>query len=334
MSSVSFYPSALERLEDLLNSNGFMIFSSNSTKEKFCFDLIAKKRDILLVLRILSNIDNISEEILEEMKFFSKLVNAVPILIGEKNRRIKLEDFTIYVRKNLPIVNFKTFESVIKDNLYPYILSKRGGGAIFLDGSRLKLLREEKEVSRKEFSEMVGITKRSLCSYERGLMNTSVETAKKMQEILDVSIIKKINLLKWNFQVNLEELFQQDVEKSEFDEVIEGVLQDIGFSTFWNKRNLNPYDLFITSKNEKSEESKDSFFPVCSSINDKAEKLSELKLSNLMKISTILDKIYLHFVDNTFKKSSITSKKLPIIRLKELESIDDVERFKNFIKER
>ena len=323
----------LKKLDSLLKNSGFYTYSLKSTGEKFCFDLLAKRDDMLFVIKILSNIDNISEDIFEEMKFFSKIVNAIPILIGEKNRRTILDDLTIYVRKRLPIINFNTFRSMIKDNIFPYIVAKRGGGAIFLDGNQLKLLREEKEISRKNFAEHIGITKRSLCSYERGVMRTSVDTAKKIEEILDNSIFRKINLYKWNFQIDFEEFLEQDVEKTEFDELIEGILKDIGFSTFWSKKNMNPYDLFITSKDFEPNEKVDSFFPVCSSINEKAQKINELKLKNLLRISKILDKIYLHIVDNSFRSPSIPRKKLPIVRLRDLEKIDDIDRFKNFVKD-
>jgi len=333
MNISNYNTSVLNQLNLLLENNGFTTYLLKSPREKFSFDILAKNEDFLIVLKIISNIDNLSEDLLEDMKFFSRIIQAIPILIGERNRRTKLDDNTIYVRRNLPIVNYNTFKSVIKDNVFPYILAKRGGGAIFLDGNRLRLMRDKKELSRKMFSEMIGITKRSLCSYEKGVMRTSVETAQKIQKILDDSVIRRINLYKWNFQVKLEEFLEQNVEKTEFDELIEGILKDIGFSTFWNKKNINPYDLFITSKDVKSFEDMDSFFPVCSSINEKTEKINKIKLENLYKISKILNKIYLHIVDNSFKIPTSFVSKLPIVRLKELEKIDDIERFKNFVKE-
>lgn len=330
MNVPNFYSNVITQLKLLLENNGFTTYLLKSLKEKFCFDILAKNDASLIVIKIISNIDNISEDLLDELKFFSKIVQAIPIIIGEKNRRSKLENNTIYIRKNLPIINVETFKLIIHNKVFPYILAKKGGGTIFLDGNRLRLMREEKEVSRKNFSDMIGITKRSLCSYERGVMRTSIETANKIQKIFDDTIIRKINIFNWKFQVDINEFLDLDQDRTEFQEQLEGILKDIGFFTFWAKDNIIPYDLFITSKNLKSFEKIDDFYPVCFSINQ-TQKVNKPKIKDLIKMSQILQKKYLHIVES-YKTSNLPVN-MPVIQIKDLEKIDDEEEFKEFVKE-
>jgi len=332
MNVPNFYSNVITQLKLILENNGFTIYLLKSLKEKFCFDILAKNDASLIVIKIISNIDNISEDLLDELKFFSKIVQAIPIIIGEKNRRSKLENNSIYIRKNLPIINFETFKLIIQEKVFPYILAKRGGGTIFLDGNRLRLMREGKEVSRKNFSDLIGITKRSLCSYERGVMRTSIETANKIKKFFDDTVIRKINIFNWKYHVNIKEFLDINIDRTEFQEHLEDILKDIGFFTFWAKENIIPYDLFITSKNLKSFEKIDDFYPVCFSINQKTQKINKPKIKDLTKMSQILQKKYLHIVEY-YKPSNLPVNKMPVIQIKDLEKIDDEEEFKDFVKE-
>ncbi|MFX1597117.1 MAG: hypothetical protein ACFFBK_13760, partial [Promethearchaeota archaeon] len=143
---------AIERIELVLkNANYETLVLGNFalTKNKFCFDLLVKKDDLIFSIKIFPNIDNINSDIIRDIKSLSMILKSKPILIGIKNRYQKLDDHTIYVREDLPFITLNTFENII-NNKYPYILARRGGGVIFLDGELMKKLREDCLLTRKE----------------------------------------------------------------------------------------------------------------------------------------------------------------------------------------
>ena len=117
-------------------------------RNKFCYDLLVKKEELLFTVKVFPNIDNINTSVINDIKALSLLLNSKPILIGLKNRYQKLEDNTIYIREELPFITFNTLEKIIDKNLYPHILARRGGGVIFLDGHFMKTLREKKNISQ------------------------------------------------------------------------------------------------------------------------------------------------------------------------------------------
>ena len=222
---------------------------------KFCFDLLVKKENSILLIKIFPNIDNVNPTIIEGIKTLSSLLKSKPVLIGIKNRYQKLETNTIYVRDNLPFISLKTFENMLNANLYPYILARRGGGVIYLDGNLMKTLREQKEISRKDIAIELGVTKRTVCAYENESMRPSDKIAQKIFEILESeAVFKKINFLDWNIKFTIED--KEKFEKTELDPLesrLQVIIEDIGLGSFWYKKGQVPFKLSLFSKGDNIE---------------------------------------------------------------------------------
>ncbi|MFB6217196.1 MAG: transcriptional regulator, partial [Candidatus Aenigmatarchaeota archaeon] len=62
-----------------------------------CFD-VAARRDKLLLLKILLNIDSFQRGQARDLKLLSSLLSARPFLVGKRSRRENLEDDAIYER--------------------------------------------------------------------------------------------------------------------------------------------------------------------------------------------------------------------------------------------
>jgi len=77
----------LEKIDDLLKKANFETFILDNycnKKNKFCFDLLVKKNDLIFSVKVFSNIDNISTEIVNDIKSLSTLLKSKPLLIGIK----------------------------------------------------------------------------------------------------------------------------------------------------------------------------------------------------------------------------------------------------------
>ena len=78
-----------------------------------CFDIIARKNDILL-LKVLNNIDSFQEEQARNLKILSNNLDASSFLVGAKTRRENLENNIIYERFNIPAVTATTLEHILQ----------------------------------------------------------------------------------------------------------------------------------------------------------------------------------------------------------------------------
>ncbi|MFX1467449.1 MAG: helix-turn-helix domain-containing protein [Promethearchaeota archaeon] len=327
---------AIERIELVLkNANYETLVLGNFalTKNKFCFDLLVKKDDLIFSIKIFPNIDNINSDIIRDIKSLSMILKSKPILIGIKNRYQKLDDHTIYVREDLPFITLNTFENII-NNKYPYILARRGGGVIFLDGELMKKLREDCLLTRKELSEKLGVTKRTLCAYENETMRPSEIIAEKLLDILKSNqIFKKINIFGWPIKLNMDdkELIEEK-ELTEFEAHVQEIITDIGIGSYWYKKGSIPFKLSLYSISEKKES--EGFFPLFSGISEQQAKINEVSFKCLRSFTNLFQKTSVFIVNNDIKiPEGIKKEKIPIVKIKNLEKVDDEEEFIELIYE-
>lgn len=327
----------IEQINNLLkkaNYETFLLGSFATTKSKFCFDLIVKKDDQIFSVKVFPNIDNLNPDLVSDIKSLSLILKSKPLLIGIKNRYQKLEDNTIYVRNGMPFITLKTLEKILTYNIYPYILARRGGGVVFLDGNLMKEIREQHSITRKELSEKLGITKRTVSSYENESMRPSEEMAQKILNILeDSEIFKKINIFKWNIKYDIEEkeIFE-GIELSEFESHVENIIKDIGLSSYWYKKGSIPFKLSLFSSIDKIESR--GFYPLFSALSEEQGKVNEINFNCLKMFNDLFHKTALYIIDNNVKiPGAIKGKDIHIVKIKNLEEVDDEEEFIELIQD-
>ncbi len=326
----------LERIKFLLKSANYETFSLDNfstKKSKFCFDLLVKKQDSIFSVKIFPNIDNLNPDIVCDMKSLSLLLKSKPLLIGIRNRYQKLEDNTIYIREELPFITVNTLENIL-NHKYPYILARRGGGVMFLNGDLVRDLREKNFISRKELADKVGVTKRTICSYENEDMRPSEKIGLKISEILeDSSIFKKINIFEWNFKLSKDLIStSEESELTPFEAHVHNIIEDIGISTYWYKKGPLPFKLSIYSENRELK-NQDDFYPLFSGVSDEKTKINKLNIKCLKLFNSLFNKQALIIINNNIKIPDSEKDQIPIVRIKELEKIDNEDEFIELIQE-
>ncbi|MHA1459020.1 MAG: helix-turn-helix domain-containing protein [Promethearchaeota archaeon] len=328
----------LEKIDNLLKKANFETFMLNNfcdKKNKFCFDLLVKKNDLIFSVKVFTNIDNVNAEIVNDIKSLSTLLNSKPLLIGIKNRYNELEDNTIYIREGLPFITLSTLENIIDKGLYPYILARRGGCIMFLNGNVMKIIREKQEITRKELSELLGVTKRTVCAYENESMRPSEKIAKKLTNVLkNNDIFRKINLFEWNFkfEIDLKEP-REYASRNPFETHLQAVLDDIGVCSYWYKNSPIPFKLSLYSK--VSDDNKErNVYPLFSGVSEEDKKINEQSLNCLNMFNKLFQVNSLFIVNNDTKiPDSLKKIKVPIVKIRNLEKIDDEEEFIDLVQE-
>ena len=106
------------------------------TLKRSCFDLLARKQEKILLIKVLEDANSISRQYVDEMNTISAYINAIPIMIAEKAGR-NLEDNIVYTRFNMYSLNLLTFINSIK-NKFPFIKRTQAGLTASISGKKLE----------------------------------------------------------------------------------------------------------------------------------------------------------------------------------------------------
>jgi len=217
----------LFKLVSFLKGKGFIVnsfFDYNS-----CFDLIAKRNNFTLIIKVYFNIDAVRQEQALELLKLGKTFNAMALIIGEKTKMGELKKGEIYERHSIPVMTLGTFSSVL-DSFAPSVRHFKGKTIVELDYNKLRGIRKKEDFSLEELAEKIGITKESLYRLEHG-HTTSMETARKLERALGVDLILEKNLLDSFFHQQWEIERRMPFDLSPSDESIEKI-RDLGLDVF------------------------------------------------------------------------------------------------------
>jgi putative transcriptional regulator len=141
-----------------------------------------------------TDLGNISQRDASELKTISSLFSAIPLFIGDKTREKPLEDDTIYSRYNIYAVTPKTLEDVVSRGMHPLVEAGPGGYFVQLDGEALRNRRQKLGLSIGKLAELLGISRRTLYGYERGMTKASVSVAYNLEWVLGIPLVKPIDV--------------------------------------------------------------------------------------------------------------------------------------------
>ncbi|MHA1913859.1 MAG: helix-turn-helix domain-containing protein [Promethearchaeota archaeon] len=327
----------IQKIETLLrraNYETFYLDSFLSKKSKFCFDLLVKKDDSIFSVKVFPNIDNLNPTIIRDIKSLSSILRSKPLLIGIRNRYQKLEDGTIYIREGLPFITLNTLEIILADNIFPYVLARRGGGVVFIDGNLMKKIRETHSITRKELSEKLGVTKRTISSYENESMRPSEEMAEKIVSVLeDSKIFKNINIFKWNIKFDVHEVeTSEEKELSDFESHVQSIIKDLGISSYWYKKGSIPFKVSMFSSIDQIQN--DRFYPLFSTISEEQDEIKAMNFNCLKVFNELFHKTSLCIIDNNVRiPEAIRKEDIHVVKVKKLEQVDGEEEFIELIQE-
>jgi len=156
------------------------------------FDFIARKDNLLFIVKILNNIDALNEEVANELVSIAKFLDAIPIVIGKRTCSSYIEDDVVYFRYGVPIITYTTLESYLQ-GIMPVICAAPGGYYVNIDGDVLRKLRIEKGMSLGQLARIAGVSRRTIRMYERG-ERASIEIVERIAKFLGEDFIKPVEL--------------------------------------------------------------------------------------------------------------------------------------------
>lgn len=302
----------------ILSKAGFIISERCDIRPR-SFDIAVRRDNLLLLIKVISNIDGLNEETTREMQFLSKQLHGYPIVIGEKTRDHSLETGVVYFRYGVPAFDIRTMQDYFVEDLPPLIYAEHGGLYVNIEGNILKEERIKKNISLGALASMLGVSRRTISKYEEGEMAASVDVAVKLEEVMDRGFTVSVNLF--------EKLHRDDAQKIETapeHSNVFSILQDMGFNVM--PISQAPFDAVSQSFNRKDEDA-----TILTGVAQYSRTI--VKKAHLMSsISEVAQTQSLLIIQGAGKTKNIEG--TVIIDNKELEKFNDKDDFIELLQER
>jgi putative transcriptional regulator len=158
-----------------------------------CFNIAAKKEELLLI-KSLINVDSLNEEQALSLRSISYFLSAYPLVVSVKTNREFLNDETIYSRFQLPVLTPTLFDNFLEEEKIPSIQSSKGKHTVVINAEELREKRKKLGFSLLELSQLIGISKKALYEIEKKRVNPTQETVKKLEDTLKIDLKENYKL--------------------------------------------------------------------------------------------------------------------------------------------
>lgn len=320
-----------------LEASGFSL-SDECDVRPSCFDLVARRGEKLILVKILANINALSAEDAMALQMVAHFFNATPLIVGHKTGRGELDPGVVYKRYGVSTIAPGTFQRMIAEEVMPREFSQKGGRYVALDGEKLREARLEHNLTSEDLADCAQVSARAILAYENNEMEASTEVAEKIAArldcVLETDLMIPIDLLtRRPNQVHIDGLrIKMDAERARhLDSVQEGRESDLehrvnqfferlGMKVLWTDR--APFH--VAAKEEGP--------PVISGVGSIKSWTLKKRMGILRSVSDVTEADTVIIVEEGEAEENIA--RLPVIRQLELESIEKPRELKKIISER
>jgi putative transcriptional regulator len=308
----------LGEVRDTLTNAGFYV-SELYNMRPIGFDIIARRDNSLLIIKVLTNIDAMTQDVAEELRTLSTLLKGSPLLIGHRSGLGQLEEDVVYDRFGIQAIAYETFKNHLLEGMPLEVYAAPGGLYVNLDREKIKNIRQEQNISLGSFARSLKVSRRTVQMYEEG-MNASVEVALRIENLLGTDITVPINILQRKIQVK--KLKKSSTELpvfQDFQREVFSILEQVGYKVIPMER--CPFEAVSQDKKK-----------ILLTCVDRYDKKLLKKAKVVSSISNITEKHAVIIPDKDVHKTNIEG--TPLIVKKELKRARDPEEIIDLIIER
>ncbi|MDV3103725.1 transcriptional regulator [Thermococcus waiotapuensis] len=278
-----------------------------------CFDIVAGRLFFLLFVKVVGNIDTVSEEQASDLKRLSKVFGASPLIVGLRTKGGELEEGVVYERFGINALRPETLYQVLLEGELPVIFAERGGFYVRINGELLRALREKHGYSINELAQLLGISRKSLQNYEKGEQAASLDVAIRMEEIFDEAIAEPIDILRARVEANLSSEPETPLEREIFEK-----LKKLGMGVVKIKR--APFNAL----------SREEEFTILTGIDERKTKSTVKRAEMVAEVGKVIDSESFFVLERA--RAEVVSE-VPLIPKESLNTIRDVDELIGMIEE-
>jgi len=308
----------LGEVRDTLIKSGFYV-SELYTLRPIGFDLVARRDNSLLIIKVLTNIDAMTEEVAQELRTLSILLKGCPLIIGIRSGTGDLEEDTVYDRFGIQVITSETLKNHLLEGITLEVYAAPGGLYVNLDNEKIKKLRTEQNISLGSFARSLRVTRRTVQMYEDG-MNASIEVALRIENVLGENVTDPIDI--FNRKIPKNQIQPPSVEPEgfrKFQRDVFSILEQVGYKVVPLER--APFEAVSQDKSK-----------ILLTCVDEYNKKLLKKAKVVGSISKITEKHAVLIIDKNVNKKTIEG--TPLIFKKELKKIRGPEEILDLILER
>jgi putative transcriptional regulator len=308
----------LGEVRDTLMKAGFYVSELYSMRS-IGFDLVARRDNSLLIIKVLTNIDAMSEDVASELRTLSVLLKGCPLIIGKQSGTGSLQDDAVYDRFGIQAITSETLKIHLLEGMPLEVYAAPGGLYVNLDQEKIKRIRIDQNISLGSFARSLKVTRRTVQMYEDG-MNASIEVALRIEDLLGTNVTLPINLL---YHKKLEKKIQLTATEKDvfrkFQREIFSILEKVGYRVIPLER--CPFEAV-------SQDKKKILLTCVDEYNKKLLK----KAQAIGSISKVTEQHAVLIIDKDVNKKSIEG--TPLIVRKELKKVRGPEEILDLVLER
>ena len=305
----------LEEVRRILADAGFSVSDPISLKS-ISFDLVARRDDALLVLKVLQNIDAFNKEDADQMMVLAEALEGKTAVVGLRSSSKKLDEGVIYSRFGVPILSLDTFEEFLNEGVPPIVFAAPGGLYVKINSDLLKELRAQRNISLGTLAEIAGVSRKAIQMYEDG-MGAIVEVAIKLEEFLNEPIVLPLN--PFEYMREKEQLFDQMEDTDKLHNEVFMMLKTMGYSVQPTAR--CPFEAVTTDEKMLILTGVERYGPML-----------EKKADAVASISRIVERRAVIITDKDARRKSVN--KMPLMSRRELAGAEDRKKVLDMIRER
>ena len=303
----------LREINELLANHNF---ETSHIYDRSCFDMVARKRLLLLLLKVLINIDGFTGQQAEEIKKVASTILASPVVVGVKSKYEYLEEDVVYERHGIPVIAPETLRNMIVDDIYPEVFADRGGYFVEVDGDAIKEARERENLSLKDLANQAHVSRETIYKYEHGMVRASPETVIALESILNMKITLSVDLFKI-----------PEAEKGNITENTPKELIKLGFGIIPTSK--TPFDALATSDPEQF---KKNIAMITNMEKNRNQTILKRMAINVKDLSGVTGTDAVFILKNKKPLSCIEG--VPVVHSWEMDEIESPGEFLKIIKER
>ncbi len=282
------------------------------------FDLVARRDDQLLIVKIYTNVDRLNAEGAGELRALAATLKASPLVVGLKSSRSELEDGVLYIRQSVPIMTLGTLSDHLLEGVPPFIYAGPGGKYVDLDGENLAKARHERGLTLSEMADAAGVSRRSVQMYEQG-MAAQVETAFRLEQFLGIPLVRALDPFSYSDELNIRRTAISDLQDIEQD--VFGRLENMGYRVLPTKG--CPFNALSSTK---------KYVFLTGVKAGRPDLNTKVRARVIAQISRVTEQEGVLIVEKEVEQTSISG--TPVIAKPELDKLDDPDEVLKIVQER